>query len=534
MKNVQVLKGISGVVVLSVLLTACQTGGASQSKPEAKKPDASSAATPAQIDPNAKINDKKIEISVYMRSRPESVESNDLLWMKPIVEKTNVYFKWLKAPVDTKDYVEKFNLTLAGGTLPDMMEASTDLLIKGGENGIFEPLNKLIDQYMPNFKQVMASNPKIAKEIKSDDGNIYYFPQISAVKTINLNIFRQDWLDKLGLKAPTTTEEMYQVLKAFKEKDPNGNGKNDEIPFTTKLKTRGLLPFFEPFGVSLEEDFYVDNGKVYYTYTNPKMKDALAFVSKLYKEGLIDKEYITNDQKVWESRFTNQVSGATFDSFPRLDALEKLVGKVNANAVMNGTIPLKGPSGADAYTKSQQSLIKNGFAVSSQSKFKVEIAKMQDWFYSPEGQLAMNFGKLGETYVMEGDQPKFTDVIMKDANNSPLIKMYELGHREFAYQWDIRYENAMVTPKLEKIRDSITPFIKDRFPLSISFKQEERDVLNSKFTEITTYKEEMMNKFIMGTESLDKFDQFVAHMNAMGLENVVKIQQAGYDRYLKR
>ncbi|MDD9269552.1 extracellular solute-binding protein [Paenibacillus sp. GCM10023248] len=532
MKRKKMIKGVSTTVALSVLLTACQTGGT----PEPTKDAVAKVSEPAaaQKDPNAKIVDKKTEISVYMRPRPESVESNDLPWMKPIVEKTNVYFKWVKAPNETKDYIEKFNLTLAGGNLPDLMEATPDLLNKGGENGIFEPLNKLIDQYMPNFKKVMDADPKIMKEIKSDDGNIYFFPQISAVKTINLNIFRQDWLDKLGLKAPTTTEEMYQVLKAFKEKDPNGNGKNDEIPFTTRNKTKGLLPFFEPFGVSLEEDFYADNGKVKYTFTNPQLKEALTYVSKLYKEGLIDKEYVTNDQKVWESRFTNQVSGLTFDSFPRIEYLEKLVGKANPNTVMTGTIPLKGPSGAEPYTKSQQTLIKNGFALSSKSKYKVEIAKMQDWFYSPEGQLAMNFGKLGETYTMENNQPKYTDAIMKDANNSPLIKMYELGHREFAYQWDIRYENAMVTPKIEKIRDSITPFIKDKFPVSLSFNQEERDVLNSKYTEITTYKDEMINKFIMGTEPLDKFDDFVAHINSMGLDNVLKIQQAAYDRYAKR
>ncbi|UUZ84763.1 extracellular solute-binding protein [Paenibacillus sp. P26] len=530
MKKAKWIKGMTGAIALTMTLAGCQTGGtdpkASGTSDAQKNPSGQTAA-------GGKVLDKKIEVSVYMRPRTESVESNDLPWMKPIVEKTNVYFKWLKAPNDDKDYIEKFNLTLAGGDLPDLMEAAPDLLNKGGENGAFEPLNKLIDQYMPNFKKILDKNPQILKDIKSDDGNIYFFPQISAVKTINLLIVRQDWLDKVGMKAPTTTDELYEVLKAFKEKDPNGNGKKDEIPFTTRNKLKGLLAFVEPFGVSFEEDFYVENGQVKYTYTNPKLKDALAFAAKLYREGLIDKEYITNDQKVWESRFTNQVSGITFDSFPRIEYLEKLVAKAEPKVNMIGITPLKGPSG-DAYTKSQQTLIKNGFAISSKSKYKAELAKMHDWFYSEEGRLAMNFGKLGETYTMENNQPKYTDLIMKDPNKSPLIKMFELGHREFAYQWDIRYENAMVTPKIEKIRDSITPFIKDKYPVALSFKQAERDVLNSKFAEITTYKDEMVNKFIMGAEPLDKFDDYVKNIEKIGLDSVLKIEQASYERYMKR
>ncbi|WP_198136233.1 hypothetical protein [Paenibacillus sp. oral taxon 786] len=158
----------------------------------------------------------------------------------------------------------------------------------------------------------------------------------------------------------------------------------------------------------------------------------------------------------------------------------------------------------------------------------------QDWFYSEEGQLAHNFGVLGLTYTMENNEPKYTDLIMKDAKHSPLLKMYELGHPELAYQWDIRYENAMVTPKIEKIRDSITPYIKDKYPLTLSFTQEERDVLNARLTEMTTYKEEMLNKFIMGAEPLDKFDDYVQNIEKMGLDQVLKIQQAAYERYLKR
>ena len=158
---------------------------------------------------------------------------------------------------------------------------------------------------------MLDSNPAYARALKTDGGKIYYLPHFLAVKTNNTFLLRQDWLDKLGLKQPQTPDEMYNVLKAFKEKDPNGNGKVDEIPFTTRNKKVGLNGFIEPFGVSLEEDFIVENGKVGFTYTNPKLKDALAYLNKLYKDKLIDSEYATNDTKIWDQRLSTEVSGMT-------------------------------------------------------------------------------------------------------------------------------------------------------------------------------------------------------------------------------
>ena len=97
-------------------------------------------------------------------------------------------------------------------------------------------LNELIDSYAPNLKRIIESDPDVKKQIALDDGTIYMFPllKLDALKlnATSVLIMRQDWLDKLNLKVPTNIDEWYTVLKAFKEQDPNGNGKPDELPFT--------------------------------------------------------------------------------------------------------------------------------------------------------------------------------------------------------------------------------------------------------------------------------------------------------------
>jgi putative aldouronate transport system substrate-binding protein len=478
---------------------------------------------------------KPVEISVYMPGRPEGPISNDMPIIKEMSAKTGIKFKWEQAPSDMNQYTEKFNILVASGDIPDIMIlADKELLNRGGASGIFEPLNGLIDTYMPNVKKKFAEKPIVEKQLRSDDGKIYYLARLTAVKPMNILIGRQDWLDKLGLKAPTTANEMYAVLKAFKEKDPNGNGKADEIPFTCRGKFGSLTPFFEAYGMFIKEPFFVENGKVKYTYTDPRFKKGLEFVNKLFMEKLIDNEYLTNDLNIWSSRLTNNVSGMTFDVFVRAEFLNNLIKKSNPEALFMGFIPLKGPDGKPA-TKDQQNPTGVGAVISADSKYKVEIAKFFNWMYSDEGIMLTNFGIEGSQYTYVNGQPKYTDRLMKDPTKTPQFVLYSEGWRDnWPYYTDIRYENAMSTDLQIKIRDSIVPYIIPNYPSALSLTNDERKIQTAKFAQLNTYYEEMSNKFVMGVEPLSKFDDYVKKMEQIGLQDVLKVQQAAYDRYLKR
>ncbi|AEI42976.1 extracellular solute-binding protein [Paenibacillus mucilaginosus] len=515
--------GVGSLSVTLAVLAGCSAS--SSDTPSAADPKASGQAAPGG----------PVKARWLVQSHPNAQMNNDMLWVKEVAAKTNVNIEWIAGPENLDQYKEKFNLTVVSGDIPDLMSGPVDMFVKGGEAGAFEPLNNWIDKAMPNFKKLLESNPEYARNIKTDDGNIYYIPSFAAVKANSVFIVRQDWLDKLGLKAPNTPDEMYNVLLAFKEKDPNGNGKPDEIPFTTRGKKKGLNGFIEPFGVSLDEDFLVENGKVSYTYTDPRMKEALVYLNKLFKEKLIDNEYATNDSKIWDQRLSTEASGMTWDVFVREDYFDKTIVKANPKGDFSIFLPLQTKDG-QRYTKSQQlSVIEYTRGISSKTPHKEALAKWADWFYGPEGHMTYNFGILGQTYTMENNEPKYTDMIMKDPNNSPLTKMMSMGR----YQWpavnDIRYENASQSPSVVKMRDEVSKLVKPRFPKEyVSYTQEERDVINAKFTEISTFTDEMFDKFVYGAEPIDKFDEYAANIKKMGVDEVIKVQQAAYDRYMKR
>ena len=115
----------------------------------------------------------------------------------------------------------------------------------------------------------------------------------------------QPWLDALGLEMPTTTDEFEQVLLAFKEQDPNGNGQADEIPLSTTIDAEGWQNsldrfFMNSFIYNPGEDAHrpwliLQEGKVTPVYNTPQWKEGLKYLQRLYAQGLIDPQSFTQD-----------------------------------------------------------------------------------------------------------------------------------------------------------------------------------------------------------------------------------------------
>ena len=123
---------------------------------------------------------------------------------------------------------------------------------------------------MPNYKKLLEENPQVAKTLMDDEGRYLYFtpinPLVTDLEKASVTwwglMMRKDWLENVGMEAPTTIDEWYDVLTAFKEGDPNGNGEQDEIPFDAG--SGGLLLFMPAFGIT--NGWYVnpETGKVGY------------------------------------------------------------------------------------------------------------------------------------------------------------------------------------------------------------------------------------------------------------------------------
>ena len=206
-----------------------------------------------------------------------------------------------------------YNLMMASGDVAEIVGAAKTDIEKYVPQGVYIPLNDLIDKHAPNIKKFLSENPEIRRSATYVDGKMYYIPFISDGDVQQGWFIRKDWLKKLELDVPKNIDELYNVLKAFKEKDPNGNGKPDEVPFFNRGKNVEIA--FPLFGIRGTIQIAPETDTVVYDKYSEKYKTAVINVAKWYKEGLIDKEVYTRVNDARAYMLDNNLGGFTNDWF---------------------------------------------------------------------------------------------------------------------------------------------------------------------------------------------------------------------------
>ncbi|SHF57521.1 putative aldouronate transport system substrate-binding protein [Caldanaerobius fijiensis DSM 17918] len=466
-------------------------------------------------------------------------------------KRTGIHIKFLHPPMGQER--DQFNLMMASNDLPDIIYYSW-WSIPGGpgkalSDGSIIKLNDLIDKYAPNFKKLLEENPDIKKQAELDDGTIFCFPFIrSAGALINANWgpqLRKDWLDKLGLQLPKTIEDWHNVLVTFRDRDPNGNGKKDEIPFTGRGSNgQGILDlgnFAPAWGIL--NGFYMDNGKINYGPIQSAYKNFLKTMAQWYKEKLIDQDIATNDNKAFDYKITNNLAGSYFGLVAgNMGRYLNLMKPKEPNFDLVGAPWPIGPAGKSYTTTNLNLKVMNvGAAISSKNKHIKETVEWLDYAYSPEGHMLLNFGIEGQSYNMENGYPKYTDIIFKNPNG--------LSYDQALAQWapsissapmdqDKRYYEQILQLPEQKEAAFKTWLDADpslTLPL-ITPTEEESQRLASIMNQVNTYQQEMMGKFIMGKEPINDstWNKYVNTIKGMGIDEAIKIENAALQRYNNR
>lgn len=217
---------------------------------------------------------------------------------------TNIHIEWIEIPESA--WTEKINIMFSTDSMPDVILGPVDTT-KYYEQLL--PLDDYLDTYAPITSAYFETRNEYPQMLIAPDGKIHGLPtgDEAAVNAIDSQFWiNTDWLEKVGKDMPATPEELKDVLIAFRDQDPNGNGLNDEIPFTFRELTGwgdGLENFFGPWGV-------VENG--YHVFTKDKTVvfsakeqgyyEALSYLHDLYKEGLLDQEVFTLSTEQYASR----------------------------------------------------------------------------------------------------------------------------------------------------------------------------------------------------------------------------------------
>ena len=256
--------------------------------------------------------DEKVTLRVMMSSNPQMPSDlNELDLIKEAEETMNVHVEWIMVP--SNGWNDKKSLALATGDLPDIFDAAltTADLTKYGPEGTFIPMQDLLEKYGVNFKAHYDEFPDLEKYITAPDGNIYGLARINSgpwMTTTGVGAINQDWLDAVDMDMPTTIDEFYEVLKAFKTQDPNGNGMPDEIAMMGggswhQLAHDWLMnAFIYDDG---ETRWMVNDGKLDVPYNKEEWREGLRYLNELVSEGLFDPLTFTQDGASFKSIATS-------------------------------------------------------------------------------------------------------------------------------------------------------------------------------------------------------------------------------------
>ena len=222
-------------------------------------------------------------------------------------EQTNVHLDCVEIP--SSGWTEKVNLAFASDTLPDVFMGSVDVV---SNCDMLAPIEEIIDACAPNIQQIFADLPEMRGALTLPNGHIYSLPTGDAdVKNmIDGELWiNTTWLEKVNKEMPTTVDEFVDVLKAFRDGDPNGNGLADEIPLlaTGSHSAAYIRQIMGLFGtLDNSNHIRVQDGSVIFTPAEDGYFQALQFLHMLYEEGLLNQEYFTEDYQQFLAKGQNE------------------------------------------------------------------------------------------------------------------------------------------------------------------------------------------------------------------------------------
>ncbi len=491
---------------------------------------------------------------------------------------TNAYITWLEQEqnvniefeqISSAEALQKFNVSLASGTYPDVYFGCQQVqgmnstimnsaLIQYGEAGIFLPLNDLIEEHGENTKQLLADVPYAEGVITMPDGNIYALPTYSEIYHVrySLKLFMdQTWLDNLSLEMPETTEDFYNVLKAFKEQDANGNGDpNDEIPLSGATNAWHSDPSNFLMNAFIYDDEYTrltfdDGGDIISIYNQDAYREGLRYINKLYEEGLIFSETFAQNQ----DQIKTQTSGSpnSVGSAPGGSALQ--VASADSEFYSNTVTvpPLIGPDGTQQAAYYGYNDLRPGAYIITNACEDPELAfKIGDFMYSEESSMRMRQGEFGVDWdVAEEGQKTFdgndalytriTPLVTGDGvqnqhmGNTGLWRETNdlfIGSWSVADDFDIRSLAGIEQLLIEQTwpYDGLEP---EKTVPPIVFTDEENTALADIMVEVNNYAKQQRVLFITGEVDIEtEWDTYISELDNLGINTMVEYYNTAYDR----
>lgn len=498
------------------------------------------------MNPNAKI--------------PDGMSYEDNSYTRFLKDDLNikVVYDWVAS---SSDYDEKMNLCIGSGTIPEMMNVNATQYRALLKYDMIQPLDQYFEDYASDKLKgfVKSGGEELKKCITNDKGEMMAIPAPSMmVGEMNEMWIRQDWLDKLGLEAPRTWDEMVKVAEAFVTQDPDGNGEDDTIGILGPGNSNhindigdnqfGLDPLFCSFQSYPQYWLQDEDGTVKYGSIQPETRTALEKIQKLYTDKLIDPEMLvrSNCQETLLSGKVGIFFGPWWSGYTFADAT--LAGEADWRAYFtplseDGNYYTHMPDPTSKYVVVSKSC-KNPEAAFKMISY--QVANEQHW--TDDGIISSDmsisdFYPLWNAYDNADEIEVSTETLEKylageitmddvDFSQHKLLKSDMEAVKELKKEpyddfsldkWNLDSDLAKTNlPRLVSLLVGGAPYVNDKYIPVYNAYSGQTETMQAKWANLKKMEEETFAKIIMGKADISEFDTFVKNWKSQGGDQILK------------
>jgi putative aldouronate transport system substrate-binding protein len=534
MKKLVVLLTVT--IMLAGLVAGCQTTGATPTIAPTQAPTVAAATTAAAAETPAVAAEPVTLKMVTCRDAGEGSFTEKYI-STDIQKRTGI--KLDVTEIDSAAWSEKKGILFATNELPDIflgVTFSPEEEVSYGTGGQLIALNSIIDKVGVETKKMFEQYPYVVPAITTPDGNIYAMPRndnnTRSMAVGGRFFLNTTWLKELNVAIPTTLDQFYDALVAIK-------GKGDNIiPVGGIYGQYDISQFILNALGYVEGKFALDktNTNVVYVPVQPEYKEYLTFMNKLWKNGLLDKEYFTQSADTFVAKGQQMRYG-----FYTYAAHYLMVGDKNYDQY-EIIPPLTSDMNKTQMTGEYSGVMRGNAAITKVCKDPETAYKLIDYCYSYEGTLMV----LGIT-----DQPVYNGsatfkVRKEDGKNQYVwpsefdsfwtFGIQKIGHYLMPFNindwWRNYYEEPNEASLSKNFANGLAKYYRFVYP-QVYLTKEQTETINKYDADLSTYVKQMDAKFITGEVSLDTFDDYVKTANSMGVADMIKVYQDAYDVYQK-
>ena len=462
-----------------------------------------------------------------------AVPNNSLPIYAAMMRRLGINVDW--QILENRTYGETVNVRLMSRNLPDMVVGGDPwVFARMVEDGMFISYDDLNYRENAPYAQDLFRDPEYTSMERMyrslySDGKLYGFGATVVPRYLFVNLlFNIVWLNNLGLPEPSTVDELFNTLVAFRDRDPNGNGRRDELPSSLGAFSKSFTLGYA-FGLDLDFGWQRDrDGRFVSAYTTDNYRDYLEFRKRLYDNDLVDKEgrdmaaitELVAQDRIGTIDFVATYSDVYSKYSPYYDE--------NKPGPFREILPLRNTYNGqrEKYARLWPGLGEPMFILKG-ARYPEVCLRFADWLWaSPEYEMMMNFGIEGLSYRMVNGMPEFTPPTGYTGEGY----LTSIGgiqppwaNRQIELAWRVRFPKWVIDRA-----DEIKPFYVDPLEPVVPLTGDAVSVISRYSGDVNTYIDEMAANFISGRRPLSQFNQYVQELNNIGLDRLREAYQKYY------